>query len=94
MSATDLRRRSWLMANNAINLINSLNEVIFEESANKPPKIENRPEDATNVSLQYIQDGIDLYNTYKDDISKKTAYLQSLIDKNQECMTALTQLVG
>ena len=90
----DLRKRAWSIANSSINLLNNLNDIIFEDSSKKPAKIEFKPEDTSVISLQYIQDGIDIYNVNKNEISQKTSYLQSLIDKNQECKSALTQLVG
>ena len=90
----DLRKRAWSIANSSINLLNNLNAIIFEDSANKPSTIDIKPEDTSIISLQYIQDGIDIYNVYNNEISQKTTYLQSLIDKNQECKSALTQLVG
>ena len=90
----DLRRRSWFQANRSIDALNDLNAIIFEGSANLPPKIEKIPEDMDNISLDYVQKAIDIFNTYSDEIKKKTEYLVSLQSKSNECMNALTQLIG
>ena len=90
----DLRKRVWTVVNQCIDSVNNLNSVIYEDSINMPDQIEKKPEDSSNISLQYIQDGIDLYNSYKNEIEKKVTYLQSILDKNKECMVAVNQLVG
>ena len=50
----DLRKRAWSLANSSINLINSLNEIIYEGSEKKPPTVDIKPEDTSSISLQYI----------------------------------------
>ncbi|MES2613877.1 MAG: hypothetical protein V4591_00515 [Bdellovibrionota bacterium] len=89
----DLRHRAWSLANKSIDALNSLNEVIFESSPNKPAKIENKPEDLSNISLQYIQDGIDIFNRQLSEINQKKDYLVSIQNKNKECLDALTQIM-
>jgi hypothetical protein len=89
-----LRRRAWFQANRAIDALNELNAIIFEGSEKMPPKIEKIAEDMDNISLDYIQKAIDIFNSYSDEIKNKTEYLLSLQSKNNECMDALTQLIG
>ena len=89
-----LRYRAWILANKAIDTVNGLNDVIYEGASNKPARIDNKPEDQTNINLQYIQDGINVCNNYATDITAKKNYLISIRDKNSECMAALSQLIG
>jgi hypothetical protein len=89
----DLRHRAWNLANRSIDTLNNLNEVIFDGSSNKPEKIENRAEDLSNINLQYIQDGIDIFNRQLAEINQKKDYLVSIQDKNKECLDALTQIL-
>lgn len=91
---SNLRYRAWILANTAINTVNSLNDIIYEGASNKPAKIDNKPEDTTNINLQYIQDGIDVCNSYTTEITSKKNYLVSIQNKNNECMAALSQLIG
>jgi hypothetical protein len=93
-SISNLRYRAWQLANKAIDTINNLNDIIYEGSPNKPPKIPNKTEDTSNINLQYIQDGIDLFKSYLYEINHKKNYLNSLHGKNNECKNALTQLIG
>ena len=90
---SNLRYRAWQLANKAIDTINNLNDVIFENSPNKPPRVGNKQEDTNNINLQYIQDGVDLFNSYLYEINHKRNYLISLHEKNNECKNALTQLI-
>jgi hypothetical protein len=89
----NLRKRAYILANNSIDAINSLNDVIYEGSPNKPGKLENKPEDLNNISLKYIQDGIDIYNIHIEEIKQKKDYLVSLQNKSQECMDVLKQIM-
>ncbi len=86
----DLRHRAWILANKAIDTVNNINEVIYEGLTNKPARIENKPEDTTNIKLQYIQDGIDVYNSYLSEIGIKNDYFLMLQNKNKECMDDLS----
>lgn len=92
-SIADLRHRSWSLANTSIDILNLLNDVIYENSPNKPVKINNKPEDMTNISLQYIQDGMEIFSSHLFEIKSKRDYLISIQNKHQECKTALSQLM-
>ena len=61
ISIENLRHRAWILANLSIDTLNKLNDIIYENSESKPVKIENNPEDLTNISLQYIQNGIEIF---------------------------------
>ena len=89
----DLRHRAWGLANTSIDVLNGLNDVIYEDSPNKPMRINNKPEDMTNISFQYIQDGMDIFNSRLFEIRQKRDYLISIQKKHQECLKALSQLM-
>jgi hypothetical protein len=88
----DLRHRASSLANRSIDALNSLNEVIYDGLSNKPEKINNILEDTSNISLQYIQYGIDVFNSYIQEINNKNEYLSLLTNKNKECMDAIAEL--
>lgn len=82
----DLRRRAYILANKSINNLNSLNNLIFTDNA--PTPIENIEEDISNISLDYIQKGIDVVNQYLPDISVKFSFVNKISLKHQECLDA------
>lgn len=92
MTIADLRHRAWGLANTSISIINSLNDIIYEDSSNRPARINNKPEDVNNISFQYIQDGIDIYNSHLFEIGQKRDYLIFIQTKHQECLKSLTQI--
>lgn len=91
-SIPELRRRAWMSANKSIDTLNSLNEIIFDGSPNKPLKIENKPENKNKISLKYIQEGIDVFNCYLNEIRQKKDYLVAIKKKHQECVSALSKI--
>lgn len=82
----DLRRRAYILANKSINNLNSLNNLIFTDNA--PTPIENIEEDISNISLDYIQKGIDVVNQYLPDISVKFSFVNKVSLKHKECLDA------
>lgn len=86
----DLRRRAYILANNSINDLNSLNGLIFTE--NTPTPIQNVEEDTSNISLDYIQKGIDIANQYLPDIYVKFSFVNQISLKHQECLDAFNSL--
>lgn len=89
----DLRKRAWSLTNKSIDALNDLNACIYEHTLNIPVKIENITEDINNISLEYIQDGLDFYNNYIPEINNKMTYLISIQNKHQECVLALKQIM-
>ena len=87
---TDLRKRAYILANNSINDLNFLNSLIYMD--NSPTPIPNIEEDTTNISLNYIQKGIDIANQYAQEITDKYNFMIQISNKHKECLKSANYL--
>lgn len=86
----DLRKRAYILANNSINDLNFLNSVIYPY--NTPTPIPNIEEDTTNISLDYIQKGINIANQYTPELTDKYNFMIQIFNKHNECLNASSYL--
>ena len=84
----ELRDRAYSQYVRRVTDLNSANGII----SSTIPIITPDELDKTNVSIPYVQSWIDKSISYQKEISDKTAYLQSIAEKHQECLDAYNKL--
>ncbi len=85
-SISELKNRVYLRANELILTINSLKDIIYENSSNKPKYTDEIVVNKKDISLLYIQKGIDYCNLLNTEIKEKIDYLLMIKNKNEECL--------
>lgn len=85
----ELRDRAWQQASNRNEILRKF-ESIF--GINKQRDVITL--DKTKVDIQYIQDGIDMANSFTTDMQNYFNHMNDIVNKHNECKALYTKLGG
>ncbi len=90
----DLRIRIISILNDSINILNRLNDIIFEDIEGKPNFIPVIEEELNNISLEYLINKINLCRSFMNEIKEKKSYIYTIRTKNNECHSKLKEVLN
>ena len=82
----ELRRNAWNTANSAINCLNKLNSVLYQDMVYVPesnPQLEI--EDKSNISLKYIKSLNSIASSYLQKLEISSSMFDYINNKHIEC---------
>jgi hypothetical protein len=94
-SIPNLRHRAWNLANDAVNYINKINDIIYQDMLSKPKILKEIDDEKQNdVSFSYVQELIDKAKVNLANLKTRAEFIDYIYKKHKETSDKFNNIKG